>query len=38
VVAIPGASSVQQAEQNAAAADLELSDDDEARLSQVARA
>jgi aryl-alcohol dehydrogenase-like predicted oxidoreductase len=37
VVAIPGASGVQQAEQNAAAADLELSDDDEARLSQVAR-
>lgn len=36
VVAIPGASSVQQAEQNAAAADIELSDDDDARLSQVA--
>jgi aryl-alcohol dehydrogenase-like predicted oxidoreductase len=37
VVAIPGASSVQQAEQNAAASDLELSDEDDARLSQVAR-
>jgi aryl-alcohol dehydrogenase-like predicted oxidoreductase len=36
VVAIPGASSVQQAEQNAAAADLELSSDDDARLSMVA--
>jgi aryl-alcohol dehydrogenase-like predicted oxidoreductase len=37
VVAIPGASSVAQAEQNAAAADLDLSDDDDARLSEVAR-
>jgi aryl-alcohol dehydrogenase-like predicted oxidoreductase len=37
VVAIPGASSVQQAEQNAAAADVELSDDDDARLDEVAR-
>jgi aryl-alcohol dehydrogenase-like predicted oxidoreductase len=36
VVAIPGASSVQQAEQNAAAADLELSDEDDTRLSRVA--
>jgi aryl-alcohol dehydrogenase-like predicted oxidoreductase len=36
VVAIPGASSVQQAEQNAAAAAIELSDDDDARLNEVA--
>jgi aryl-alcohol dehydrogenase-like predicted oxidoreductase len=33
VVAIPGASSVSQVEANAAAADLELSDDEDARLS-----
>jgi len=32
VVAIPGASSVKQLEQNVAAADLELSDDEQARL------
>jgi len=32
VVAIPGASSVAQLEQNAAAADLELTDDEDARL------
>ena len=32
VVAIPGASSVAQLEQNAAAADLDLSDDEDARL------
>jgi aryl-alcohol dehydrogenase-like predicted oxidoreductase len=32
VVAIPGASSVAQLEQNAAAADLDLTDDDDARL------
>jgi aryl-alcohol dehydrogenase-like predicted oxidoreductase len=32
VVAIPGASSVEQLEANVAAADLELSDDDDARL------
>jgi aryl-alcohol dehydrogenase-like predicted oxidoreductase len=32
VVAIPGASSVAQLEQNAAAADLDLSEDDDARL------
>jgi aryl-alcohol dehydrogenase-like predicted oxidoreductase len=36
VVAIPGASSVQQADENAAAADIELSDDDDAMLSEVA--
>jgi len=36
VVAIPGASSVQQAEQNAAAADIELTDDDDAMLNQMA--
>jgi aryl-alcohol dehydrogenase-like predicted oxidoreductase len=36
VVAIPGASNVSQAEQNAAAADVELSEDDDARLSEVA--
>jgi len=38
VVAIPGASSVRQLEQNVAAADLELSDDEDTRLTQVARA
>ena len=37
VVAIPGASSVQQAEQNAAAADIELGEDDDARLNEVSR-
>jgi aryl-alcohol dehydrogenase-like predicted oxidoreductase len=36
VVAIPGASSVEQLEQNAAAADLELSDDENARLTVAA--
>jgi len=36
VVAIPGASSVQQMEQNAAAADIELSDEEDARLSTLA--
>jgi aryl-alcohol dehydrogenase-like predicted oxidoreductase len=36
VVAIPGASSVAQLESNAAAADLELSDDDDARLTGAA--
>jgi len=36
VVAIPGASSVSQLEQNAAAADLELSDEDDARLEAAA--
>lgn len=36
VVAIPGASSVEQLERNAAAADLELSDDDDARLTHAA--
>jgi aryl-alcohol dehydrogenase-like predicted oxidoreductase len=34
VVAIPGASSVAQLEKNAAAADLELSDDEDARLTE----
>ena len=34
VVAIPGASSVAQLEENAAAADLELSDEEDARLSE----
>ena len=34
---IPGASSVAQVEQNAAAADIELSDADDARLSALAR-
>jgi aryl-alcohol dehydrogenase-like predicted oxidoreductase len=34
VVAIPGASSVAQLEANAAAADLELSDDDDSRLTE----
>ena len=38
VVAIPGASSVQQMEQNAAAADIELSDEEDARLSTLASA
>ena len=36
VVAIPGASSVQQMEQNAAAADIDLSDEEDARLSTLA--
>jgi aryl-alcohol dehydrogenase-like predicted oxidoreductase len=36
VVAIPGASSVRQLEENVAAADLELTDDDEARLTALA--
>jgi aryl-alcohol dehydrogenase-like predicted oxidoreductase len=36
VVAIPGASSVRQLEENAAAADLVLSDDDDTRLSALA--
>ena len=36
VVAIPGASSVAQLESNVAAADLELSDDDDARLNSAA--
>ncbi len=36
VVAIPGASSVQQMEQNAAAADIELSDEEDARLGTLA--
>ena len=34
VVAIPGASSVEQLEKNAAAADLELTDDEDARLTE----
>jgi aryl-alcohol dehydrogenase-like predicted oxidoreductase len=34
VVAIPGASSIEQLESNVAAADLELSDDEDARLTQ----
>src|SRR5439155_15818581 len=34
VVAIPGASSVSQLEANAAAADLELTDEDDARLTE----
>jgi aryl-alcohol dehydrogenase-like predicted oxidoreductase len=38
VVAIPGASSVAQLEANAAAADLELTDDDDARLSSASDA
>jgi aryl-alcohol dehydrogenase-like predicted oxidoreductase len=37
VVAIPGASSVQQAEQNAEAANIELGEDDDARLNEVSR-
>jgi aryl-alcohol dehydrogenase-like predicted oxidoreductase len=36
VVAIPGASSVHQMEQNAAAADIDLSDEEDARLSGLA--
>jgi len=36
VVAIPGASNVRQLEENVAAADLELSDDDDARLTALA--
>ena len=36
VVAIPGASSVRQLEDNVAAADLDLSDEDDARLSSLA--
>jgi aryl-alcohol dehydrogenase-like predicted oxidoreductase len=38
VVAIPGASSVAQVEANAAAADLDLTDDDDARLTKEAEA
>lgn len=38
VVAIPGASSVEQLERNAAAADLELSDDEDTELTTVAEA
>jgi aryl-alcohol dehydrogenase-like predicted oxidoreductase len=38
VVAIPGASSVHQMEQNAAAADIDLSDEEDARLSGMASA
>jgi len=38
VVAIPGASSVRQLEDNVAAADLELSDDDDSRLTALALA
>lgn len=38
VVAIPGASSVEQLEANAAAADLELSEDEHARLDEVSAA
>ncbi len=37
VVAIPGASSVRQVEENAGAADIELSDDEDARLGALAR-
>jgi aryl-alcohol dehydrogenase-like predicted oxidoreductase len=37
VVAIPGASSVRQVEENIAAADIELSDDEDARLGSLAR-
>jgi aryl-alcohol dehydrogenase-like predicted oxidoreductase len=36
VVAIPGASSIEQVEKNAAAADLELTDDEDARLIEAA--
>ncbi len=36
VVVIPGASSVHQLEQNVAAADVELSDEDEAQLGELA--
>jgi aryl-alcohol dehydrogenase-like predicted oxidoreductase len=38
VVAIPGASSVQQMEQNAAAADIDLNDEEDTRLSGLASA
>lgn len=38
VVAIPGASSVEQLERNAAAADLDLSEEDDARLTAAAEA
>lgn len=38
VVAIPGASSVSQLEHNAAAADLELSEEEDARLTEAAQA
>lgn len=38
VVAIPGASSVEQLEANAAAADIELTDDENARLGETAEA
>ena len=37
VVAIPGASSVHQVEENVAAADIELSDEDDARLGSLSR-
>ena len=37
VVAIPGASSVHQVEENVAAADIELNDEDDARLGSLAR-
>jgi aryl-alcohol dehydrogenase-like predicted oxidoreductase len=36
VVAIPGASNVRQLEENVAAADIELTDDDDGRLSGLA--
>jgi aryl-alcohol dehydrogenase-like predicted oxidoreductase len=36
VIAIPGASTVSQVEQNAAAADLELSEEDDERLEDAA--
>jgi aryl-alcohol dehydrogenase-like predicted oxidoreductase len=36
VVAIPGASSLRQLEENVAAADVELSDDEDARLTALA--
>ena len=35
VVVIPGASSVRQVEQNAAAADIELSDEEDVRLGEL---
>jgi aryl-alcohol dehydrogenase-like predicted oxidoreductase len=38
VVVIPGASSVRQVEQNAAAADMELSDEEDVRLGELTRA
>jgi aryl-alcohol dehydrogenase-like predicted oxidoreductase len=38
VVVIPGASSVRQVEQNAAAGDIELSDEEDARLGDLAAA